>query len=99
MGVIFVLAIPSRWRSLGTVVVLFVTTLAMLFSRRREAVAVHRHIGMGISAVVLLILAEPPYSPRDLLLEPVRPVRQRLPADPVADGFRPRRDGAGPATW
>ncbi len=35
--------------------------------------------------MVLLILAETiPYSPRDLLLEPVgRPVRQRLPADPV----------------
>ena len=44
MGVIFVLAILLLAQpDLGTVVVLFVTTLAML-SRRRE-VAVHRHQG------------------------------------------------------
>jgi VCBS repeat-containing protein len=44
---------------LGTVVVLFVTTLAMLFLAGAKLWQFIAIIGMGISAVVLLILAEP----------------------------------------
>ncbi len=100
MGVIFVLAILLLAQpDLGTVVVLFVTTLAMLFLAGAKLWQFIAIIGMGYFGGGP---ADPrrtiPYSPRDLLLEPVgRPVRQRLPADPVADGFRPRRDvGTGP---
>lgn len=44
---------------MGTVVVLFVTTLAMLFLAGAKLWQFIAIIGMGISAVVLLILAEP----------------------------------------
>ncbi|STV45109.1 UDP-N-acetylmuramoylalanine--D-glutamate ligase [Klebsiella pneumoniae] len=60
MGVIFVLAILLLAQpDLGTVVVLFVTTLAMLFLAGAKLWQFIAIIGMGISAVVLLILAEP----------------------------------------
>ncbi|STT01366.1 cell division protein FtsW [Klebsiella pneumoniae] len=100
MGVIFVLAILLLAQpDLGTVVVLFVTTLAMLFLAGAKLWQFIAIIGMGISAVVLLILAEP-YRIRRVtsFWNPWgRPVRQRLPADPVADGFRRGEMwGAGP---
>ncbi|MGA0525416.1 FtsW/RodA/SpoVE family cell cycle protein, partial [Escherichia coli] len=44
---------------LGSVVVLFVTTLAMLFLGGAKLWQFIAIIGMGISAVVFLILAEP----------------------------------------
>ncbi len=48
MGVILVLAVLLLAQpDLGTVVVLFVTTLAMLFLRRGEIMAVHRHYRDG----------------------------------------------------
>ena len=60
MGVILVLAILLLAQpDLGTVVVLFVTTLAMLFLAGAKLWQFIAIIGMGISAVVLLILAEP----------------------------------------
>ena len=60
MGVIFVLAILLLAQpDLGTVVVLFVTTLAMLFLAGAKLWQFIAIIGMGLSAVVLLILAEP----------------------------------------
>ncbi len=60
MGVILVLAVLLLAQpDLGTVVVLFVTTLAMLFLRAAKLWQFIAIIGMGISAVVLLILAEP----------------------------------------
>ena len=60
MGVIFVLALLLLAQpDLGTVVVLFVTTLAMLFLAGAKLWQFIAIIGMGISAVVLLILAEP----------------------------------------
>ncbi len=60
MGVILVLAVLLLAQpDLGTVVVLFVTTLAMLFLAGAKLWQFIAIIGMGISAVVLLILAEP----------------------------------------
>lgn len=60
MGVILVLAVLLLAQpDLGTVVVLFVTTLAMLFLAGAKLWQFLAIIGMGISAVVLLILAEP----------------------------------------
>lgn len=60
MGVIFVLAIMLLAQpDLGTVVVLLVTTLAMLFLAGAKLWQFVAIIGMGIAAVVLLILAEP----------------------------------------
>ncbi len=99
MGVMVVLAVLLLAQpDLGTVVVLFITTLAMLFPGRRENVAVPgdhrlRRVRRGAADHRGTV----PYAPRDLVLEPVgRPVRQRLPADPVADGVWPRRVlGAG----
>ncbi len=94
MGVILVLAILLLAQpDLGTVVVLFVTTLAMLFLAGAKLWQFIAIIGMGISAVVLLILAEP-YRIRRVtsFWNPMgRSVRQRLPADAVADGVWPRR--------
>ena len=59
MGVILVLAVLLLAQpDLGTVVVLFVTTLAMLFLAGAKLWQFIAIIGMGISAVVLLILAE-----------------------------------------
>lgn len=60
MGVILVLAVLLLAQpDLNTVVVLFVTTLAMLFLAGAKLWQFIAIIGMGISAVVLLILAEP----------------------------------------
>ncbi len=60
MGVILVLAVLLLAQpDLGTVVVLFVTTLAMLFLAGAKLWQFIAIIGMGISAVILLILAEP----------------------------------------
>lgn len=60
MGVIFVLAILLLIQpDLGTVVVLFVTTLAMLFLGGAKLWQFIAIICMGISAVTLLILAAP----------------------------------------
>ncbi|MTD41022.1 cell division protein FtsW [Erwinia sp. CPCC 100877] len=60
MGVILVMAILLLAQpDLGTVVVLFVTTLAMLFLAGAKLWQFLAIIGMGISAVALLILAEP----------------------------------------
>ncbi len=60
MGVILVLAVLLLAQpDLGTVVVLFITTLAMLFLAGAKLWQFIAIIGMGISAVVLLILAEP----------------------------------------
>ena len=94
MGVILVLAILLLAQpDLGTVVVLFVTTLAMLFPGGRKTVAVHCHhrdgdFGGGAADPRRTL----PYPPCDLVLEPMgRSVRQRLPADAVADGVWPRR--------
>jgi len=103
MGVIFVLAILLLAQpDLGTVVVLFVTTLAMLFLAGAKLWQFIAIIGMGLSAVVLLILAEP-YRIRRVtsFWNPVgRSVRQRLPANPVADGLWSRRNvGAGPGQF
>ncbi len=96
MGVIFVLAILlQNAADLGTVVVLFVTTLAMFLAGAKlwQFIAI---IGMGISAVVLLILAEPyrirRVTPSGTGEDPFGSGYQLT----VADGFRPRRVGAGP---
>ncbi len=89
MGVILVLAVLLLAQpDLGTVVVLFVTTLAMLFLAGAKLWQFIAIIGMGISAVILLILAEP-YRIRRVtsFWNPGRSVRQRLSADAVADGF------------
>ncbi|VEC00816.1 Cell division protein FtsW [Cedecea lapagei] len=60
MGVILVMAVLLLAQpDLGTVVVLFVTTLAMLFLAGAKLWQFIAIIGMGISAVILLILAEP----------------------------------------
>ena len=60
MGVIFVLAILLLAQpDLGTVVVLFVTTLAMLFLAGAKMWQFLAIIGSGVFAVVLLIIAEP----------------------------------------
>ncbi len=60
MGVILVLAVLLLAQpDLGTVVVLFVATLAMLFLAGAKLWQFIAIIGMGISAVILLILAEP----------------------------------------
>ncbi|XNM43754.1 FtsW/RodA/SpoVE family cell cycle protein [Escherichia coli] len=60
MGVILVSAVLLLAQpDLRTVVVLFVTTLAMLFLAGAKLWQFIAIIGMGISAVVLLILAEP----------------------------------------
>jgi cell division protein FtsW len=60
MGVILMLAVLLLAQpDLGTVVVLFVTTLAMLFLAGAKLWQFLAIIGMGIAAVVLLILAEP----------------------------------------
>lgn len=60
MSVILVMAfLLLAQPDLGTVVVLFVTTLAMLFLAGAKLWQFLAIIGMGVSAVVLLILAEP----------------------------------------
>lgn len=60
MGVILVMAfLLLAQPDLGTVVVLFVTTLAMLFLAGAKLWQFIAIIGMGIAAVILLILAEP----------------------------------------
>lgn len=60
MGVIMVLAVLLLAQpDLGTVVVLFITTLAMLFLAGAKLWQFIAIIGSGIAAVVLLILAEP----------------------------------------
>lgn len=60
MGVLLILAVLLLAQpDLGTVVVLFVTTLAMLFLAGAKLWQFLAIIGMGIAAVVLLILAEP----------------------------------------
>ena len=61
--------------------VLFVTTLAMLFLAGAKLWQFIAIIGMGISAVVLLILAEPlPYPPCYRILEPLE--------DPFGSGYQ-----------
>ncbi|STQ14211.1 Cell division protein FtsW [Enterobacter cloacae] len=93
MGVILVLAVLLLAQpDLGTVVVLFVTTLAMLFLAGAKLWQFIAIIGMGISAVVLLILAEP-YRIRRVtsFWNPLgRPVWQWLSADAVTHGVWPR---------
>ena len=60
MGVIMVLAVLLLAQpDLGTVVVLFITTLAMLFLAGAKLWQFIAIIGSGIAAVILLILAEP----------------------------------------
>ena len=92
MGVMVVLAVLLLAQpDLGTVVVLFVTTLAMLFWRAPNCGSSGdyrlRHFRRGAADYRGTL----PYAPRNLLLEPVgRSVRQRLPADSVADGVWPR---------
>lgn len=82
MGVILVMAVLLLAQpDLGTVIVLFVTTLAMLFLAGAKLWQFLAIIGMGISAVVLLILAEP-YRMRRVtsFLEPW--------ADPYGSGYQ-----------
>ncbi len=93
MGVILVLAVlPLAQPDLGTVVVLFVTTLAMLFLAGAKLWQFIAIIGMGISAVVLLILAEP-YRIRRVTAfwNPWRFLWQRLSVNAIADGVWSRR--------
>ncbi|NKN80756.1 FtsW/RodA/SpoVE family cell cycle protein, partial [Weissella cibaria] len=60
MGVILVLAVLLLAQpDLGTVVVLFVTALAMFFLAGAKLWQFIAMIGMGVSSVVLLLLAEP----------------------------------------
>ncbi|VDZ95961.1 cell division protein FtsW [Salmonella enterica subsp. enterica] len=100
MGVILVLAVLLLAQpDLGTVVVLFVTTLAMLFLAGAKLWQFIAIIGMGISAVILLILRRTvSYRRVTSFWNPWgRSVRQRLSADAVADGFwsRLRYGGKG----
>ena len=100
MGVIFVLAILLLAQpDLGTVVVLFATTLAMLFLAGGQAVAVHRHYRYGdLGGRNADSRRAVSYSPRNLFLEPVgRSVWQRLSVDPVADGLWSWRNVGGKA--
>jgi cell division protein FtsW len=101
MGVILMLAVLLLAQpDLGTVVVLFVTTLAMLFLAGAKLGSFWHYYGMGIAAVVLLILAEP-YRMRRVtsFWNPwIDPFGQRLSVNAVADGVWPRRimgPGAG----
>ena len=93
MGVIFVLAILLLAQpDLGTVVVLFVTTLAMLFLGV-PAVAVHCHYRYGhFSGCVADPRRTVPYPPCYRILEPVgRSLWQRLSVNAIADGVWSRR--------
>lgn len=93
MGVILVLAVLLLAQpDLGTVVVLFVTTLAMLFCGS-EIVAVHCHYRYGhFSGCVADTRRTVPYPPCYRILEPVgRSLWQRLSVNAIADGVWSRR--------
>ncbi len=93
MGVILVLAVLLLAQpDLGTVVVLFVTTLAMLFGGS-EIVAVHCHYRYGhFSGCVADPRRTVPYPPCYRILEPVgRSLWQRLSVNAIADGVWSRR--------
>ena len=93
MGVILVLAVLLLAQpDLGTVVVLFVTTLAMLFPGG-EIVAVHCHYRYGhFSGCVADTRRTVPYPPCYRILEPVgRSLWQRLSVNAIADGVWSRR--------
>ncbi len=94
MGVILVLAVLLLAQpDLGTVVVLFVTTLAMLFPGGSEIVAVHCHYRYGhFSGCVADTRRTVPYPPCYRILEPVgRSLWQRLSVNAIADGVWSRR--------
>jgi cell division protein FtsW len=92
MGVMVILAVLLLLQpDLGTVIVLFVTTLAMLFLAGAKLWTV-RGINTGRDRTL-------PYAPRNLVLEPLgRSVRQWLPVDPIADGIW-ARGVLGPRPW
>ena len=90
MAVLFVVAILLLAQpDLGSVVVMFVTSLGMLFLAGARLVQFIGLILVGVSAVVTLIIAEP-YRMRRVtsFLDPwADPLWQRLSADPVPDGL------------
>ena len=94
MGVILVLAVLLLAQpDLGTVVVLFVTTLAMLFLAGAKLQAVHCHYRYGhFSGCVADTRRTVPYPPCYRILEPVgRSLWQRLSVNAIADGVWSRR--------
>lgn len=88
MGVMVVLAVLLLAQpDLGTVVVLFVTTLAMLFLAGQNSGSSGHHRLRYFRGLPADCRGALPHAPRDLFLEPVgRSFRKRLPVNTVING-------------